>query len=244
MSFKQKTDPYSIADGTSLVVLSTTGGETASNAEAVGEDGSIVANTVYGETSAPSCTLALKSDLTKNAGDWKIGAVSTASDKKYALGEINISTSAGGAPSISVSGEQVHADAATGCYYPVPAFTLSKKHHAQILFSAFSLGNVAGVHLTSAAYKISGQISKVTKEGSCIAFDIVQGRIEVTVTLKQCGSAAPALTAGTGFAITSPLAETNPDAEYPTFTATLVMYLAKADAAAQAAQTVTVSQPA
>lgn len=242
MSFKQKTDPYSIADGTSLVVLSTTGGETASNAEAIGEDGSIVANTVYGATSAPSCDLALKSDLSKNAGDWKIGAVSTSNSKKYALGRITISTSAGAAPSISVSGEQVHNDAATGCYYPVPAFALSKKHHAQILFDAFSLGDVAGVHLVSANYEISGQISKVTKEGDCIAFDIVQGRIEVTVTLKQCGSTAPSLTAGTGFSITSPLAETNPDAEYPTFTATLVKYLAKSDAAA--ATTQSQSQPA
>jgi len=232
MAFKIKTEPYGIADGNILVVLDVNGGEQATNVEAVGEDGSIVANTVTGELMNPSATLALKAALTKALGDWKLGAVTTSNTKKFALESIDISTSAGGAPSISISGKQVQGDATTGCTYSVPAFTLLTKHHAQILFSAFELAGT-GCHLIAANYHITGTINLVTKDNEPIAFDIVQGKIEVSVTIKQCGSTAPTLTAGTDFQITSPLAETNPDADYPTFTATLTCYLEKDQPAAQ-----------
>lgn len=229
MSFKQKSEPYGIADGTALVIISTTGGETATNTEAIGEDGSIVANTVTGFVSAPTAELALKAALEKSAGYWKIGAVTTASSKKFALGSIRISTSAGGAPTISIGGNEVQATATTGCYYPVPAFKLTTKHHAQILFSAFRLAG-AGCHLITAEYTISGTINIVTKDNEPIAFDVVQGKIEVSVSVKQTGQVAPELTAGDNFQVVSPLAETNPDAEYPTYSATLVRYLEKSNA--------------
>ena len=233
MSFKTKTEPYGIADGTNIVVLDTQGGETAQNVEAVGEDGSVVANT---ETLVnPSATLALKAAISKTLGQWKLGNVSTDGTKKFALEKIEITTTAGAAVSISIAGKQVQSDATTGCTYSVPAFTLTTKHHAQILFSAFSLSGT-GCHLTSATYTIEGTINLVTKDGSVIGFDIVQGKIEVSVSIKQCGSAAPELTAGDGFQVTSPLAETNPDADYPTFTATLTKYLAKDAPAAQTTQ--------
>lgn len=233
MSFKTKTEPYGIADGTAIVVLSTNGGETAQNIEAIGEDGSIVANTVIGLLKNPSAELALKAAISKAAGAWKIGAVTTSDTKKFALASIRIATSAGGAPSISISGNQVQDDAATGCYYPVPAFALTTKHHAQILFSAFSLSGT-GCHLVSAEYTISGTINVITKDGDPIGFDVVQGKIEVTVSIKQTGTTAPTLTAGSNFQIVSPLAESNPDAEYPTFSATLVQYLEKSDASSNA----------
>jgi len=231
MSFKEKSEPYGIADGTVLVILSTTGGETATNTEAIGEDGSIVANTVTGLVAAPTAELALKATLETTNGSWKIGAVTTANNKKFALGSIRISTSAGGAPTISIGGNEVQATAATGCYYPVPGFKLTTKHHAQILFSAFQLGG-AGCHLITAEYTISGTINIVTKDNVPIAFDVIQGKIEVSITVKQTGAAAPEIAAGDNFQIISPLAETNPDAEYPTYSATLVRYLTKSDASA------------
>ena len=232
MSFKTKTEPYGIADGNILVVLDVNGGEQATNVEAIGEDGSIVANTVTGEVMNPSATLALKAALTKTLGAWKLGKVSTQGTKKFALETIDISTSAGSAPSISISGKQVQADATDGCMYSVPAFTLLAKHHAQILFSAFELSGT-GCHLITANYHITGTINVVTKDNVPIAFDIVQGKIEVSVTIKQTGETAPTLTAGTDFQVTSPLAETNPDADYPTFSATLTCYLEKDAPAAQ-----------
>jgi hypothetical protein len=229
MAFKTKTEPYGIADGTTLVVLSTTDGKTASNAEALGEDGSIVANTVYGETSAPTAELALKADWETDDGDIQLGAVTTSDNKKFALGGIHIRTAAGAAPTISIKGEQVQSDAASRCVYEVPGFSLTTKHHAQPLFGAFSLSGT-GCHLQGADYDITGAIGKATKDGDCLTFDITQGKIEVSVSVKQTGTTAPTLAAGTGFQIVDPLAESNPDAEYPTFSAKLVKYLTKTDA--------------
>ena len=232
MSFPAKVDVYGLAEANKIIIQSTTGGETATNVEATGEDGSIVANSVIGELANPSCDMQLQADVTKAAGAWKIGGVTTSNSKKFALEKISITTSGGAAPSISVSGKQVNSGATTGCYYPVPAFSLSLKHHAQILFSAFTLAGT-GVHLTGASYEISGNINVVTIDGVPIAFDVTQGKIEVSVTIKQCGEATPVLSAGTGFEITSPLASSNPDADYPTWTATLTQYLTKSDAASQ-----------
>jgi hypothetical protein len=232
MSFKTKTDPFGIADGTTIVALDVTGGESATNTEAAGEDGSIVANTVSSTLRNPSVTMALKAAISKTLGQWKIGNVTTENSKCFALGTIEITTGAGVAPGMSVSGNQVQDGAATGCYYPVPAFTLLAKHHAQILFSAFTLSGT-GCHLITANYRISGKINLVTKDHEPIAFDVVEGKIEASITVKQTGSAAPELAAGTGFAITSPLAESNPDGDYPTYTATLTLYLEKSDASSQ-----------
>ena len=232
MSFPTKKDVYGLVEANKTVIQSTTGGETATNVEAIGQDGSIVANSVIGQLANPSCEIQLLATLTKTAGAWKIGGVSTCESKKFALEKITISTNAGSAPQISVSGKQVHADASTGCYYPVPAFELTTKHHAQILFSAFSLAANDGNHLTSASYNIGGTVSVVTIDGDPIGFDVVQGKIEVSVSIKQCGGTTPTLTPGTGFEVTSPLASSNPDADYPTWTATLTKYLTKSDAAA------------
>ena len=226
MSFKPKTEPYGIADGTTLVITSVNGGESATNVEAIGQDGSIVANEVCGEVANPSAQLAVKADVTKTAGAWKLGHVTTADTKSFALESIDINTSAGAAPTVSVSGKQVQASATDGCTYSVPALSLSPKHHAQILFSAFTLTGT-GCHLTAANYKIAGTVNVVTKDAVPISFDIVQGKIEVSVTVKQCGTTEPTLSAGTGFSVTSPLALTNPDADYATYTATLTCYLAK-----------------
>ena len=230
MSFQQKVDVYGLAEANKLIIQSTTGGETATNVEAIGEDGSIVANVVCGEIANPSCQMKLKSSITKTAGQWKIGGVSSFNSKKFALEKISISTSAGAAPSISASGKQVNDDAATGCYYPVPAFELTTKHHAQILFSAFTLSGT-GCHLTGASYEIGGTVNPVTIDAYPIAFDVVQGKITVSISIKQCGSVTPTLTPGDGFIITTPLASSNPDAEYPTYSATLTKYLTKSEAA-------------
>lgn len=229
MSFPTRTEPYSIADGTAIVVLSSKEGASATNVEALDEEGSVVANVVTGVTSAPTAELALKADVSKSAGDWKIGAVTTSDSKKFALESITISTSAGVAPSISIAGKQVQADAVTACYYPVPAFSLSAMHHAQVLFSAFALSGT-GCHLQDATYKISGTINPVTKDNDIIGFDIIKGKIEVSISVNQTSTTTPTLAAGTNFQITSPLTRSDTDAKHPTYEATLTCYLEKSQA--------------
>ena len=231
MSFKSKVDYFGLAKEGAVVVVSANEGKSAQTVEAAGQDGSIVASEVFGETMAPSCDYKLKAAMEFTAqAPLKIGDVMTVDEKKFVRTNLSISTGAGSEPTVSASGEQVNDDAVTGCYFAIPAFKLLTKHHAQILFSAFELTG-DGCHLTGANYTLSANLAKATKEGVCLAFDVTNGRIEAKVTVKQCGTAAPTLTPGDGWKITAPLTESNPDSDYPTFTATLVKYLAKSDAA-------------
>lgn len=228
MAFVTKQDYYNLADSSSLLCVSTNDGATASVAEAHGDNGEIVASTVYAETSAPSCDYILKANWTKAANAIGLGSVSTVSSKKFALASITITTATGAAPTVSASGEQVESTATTGCVFSCPAISLPKTHHAHTLFSAFTLSG-SGCHLTGATYTLSANISKATKDGECVAFDVSDGKITASVTIVQTGTAAPTLSAGTDWEITSPLACSNPDANYPTFTGTLTKYLAKTE---------------
>lgn len=116
------------------------------------------------------------------------------------------------------------------CLYQLPAFTVTKKHHAQVLFGAFNDSNYgAGVHLKSASYSASCSVTKGEKEGKCLTHDVTEGKIECSVEFLQTGSATPNLTAGEGWEITSVLACSNPDADWPTWSATLTKYLSKTD---------------
>lgn len=223
MAFLAKTDYFGLS-GTALECTASNDGASASVAEAKGADGSIVAHEVYGETLAPSCDYLLKADWTSAAGAVKLGAVTAADGKKIVLGNLAVNTAAGSAPTVAASGEQVEEGATEGCLYEVPAFSLPKTHHAHILFGAFTLSG-AGCHLTAANYTASAGVTKATKDGAVLAHDVGEGKIEAAVTIVQTGSAAPSLSVGEGWSITSPLAMTNPDADYPTYGATLTRYL-------------------
>lgn len=224
MAFISKVDYYGIADGTSLVCTSSADGNSASTAEATGADGSIVASETYGESKSPSCDYALKAAWTPTA--LKLGTVNEVGDESFVLANVTINTAGGSAPTVAASGEQVEADATATCTYTVPTFTLPVTHHAQTLFSAFTLTGT-GCHLQSANYTISASISKGEKDGSTLSHDVNGGRIDAAVTIIQTGTTEPTLSAGTGWSVTSPLTCSNPDSNYPTWTATVTKYLQK-----------------
>ena len=147
-----------------------------------------------------------------------------------------INTAAGSAPTFSASGEQVEEDSTGVCQYSIPAFEVTKKHHAQILFGAFSYNKTVsggttstGVHLKSAAYTASGSITKGEKEGVCLTHDIVEGKIECAVEFVQVGDVKPEITPNLedGWDVTSKLTCSNPDADWPSWSATLTKYLVK-----------------
>ena len=171
-----------------------------------------------GETSAPSCTYVVKADATLTGQ--KLGSASGG----YVVSSISISTGAGTPPSITVTGEAVPSSSHTDCYYDTPACTVEVCHHAQTLFSAFTLSG-DGCYLTSANYTISGSLTKATKDGETIAYDIADGKIEAQVEIVQTGATEPSFAAGTDFTITSPLTKTEGDAAYPTWTATVTKNL-------------------
>ena len=219
MAFQEKTDYFGLAtESGGLVLTSSTENKSATVIQAHDEKGDVVAQEIVGETSAPSCTYVVKADATLTGQ--KLGFASGG----YVVSSISITTGAGTPPSITVTGEAVPSSSHTDCYYDTPACTVEVCHHAQTLFSAFTLsGN--GCYLTSANYTISGSLTKATKDGETIAYDIEDGKIEAQVEIVQTGATEPTFEAGTDFTITSPLTKTEGDAAYPTWTATVTKNL-------------------
>lgn len=235
--FIEKEDYFGIADDTNLVCVTSDDGRSNEYATATGQDGSYVAGYAYGEKLSPSNEYAMKAvTITKETGDIALGQINTVTEgegtsavtRSICLGQFDINTAAGEAPSFSASGEEVETNASDVCQYSIPEFTLTKKHHAQVLFNAFNTtGYGEGVHLKSASYSASGSITKGEKEGKCLTHDITEGQIECSVEFVSVNGVKPTLTAGTGWEISQCLACSNPDADWPTYSATLVKHLAK-----------------
>ena len=227
--FIEKNDYFGLADGTMLVCSSSEDGRSNEVASATGQDGTIVAHNVYGEKIAPSNEYVMKAvTFSKNEGELAIGQIHKLEDNQtcICLGSLSIGTSAGSAPTISASGEQVEDNSTGNCLFKIPAISLTKKHHAQILFNAFSFTGT-GIHLKSASYDITASITKGQKDGKCLTHDVVEGKIECSVEFLSVGGNKPTLTPGQGWEVTSVPSSSNPDADWPTWRATLTMYLTK-----------------
>ena len=227
--FIEKNDYFGLADGTMLVCSSSEDGRSNEVAVATGQDGAIVAHNVYGEKIAPSNEYVMKAvTFSKNEGELAIGQIHKLDDNQtcICLGSLSIGTSAGSAPTISASGEQVEDNSTGNCLFKIPAISLTKKHHAQILFSAFSFSGT-GIHLKSASYDITASITKGEKEGKCLTHDVVEGKIECSVEFLSVSGDKPTLTPGDGWEVTSVPSSSNPDADWPTWSATLTKYLTK-----------------
>lgn len=225
MSFKAKTDFFGLA-GNGLVITESNENKSASTAEGHNEKGDIVAFEVFGETMSPQCTyvLSANSQLSSMQCGTVINGTGDYSSYKFTLGSLTINTSAGSPPSIQASGEQVPNDSHTDCTYTFPSATLKMCHHAQILWDAFTLGGT-GCYLQQANYTAGGTISRATKNGETVSYDVTDGKLEVQLTITQTGDTKPTVTAGTDWTITAPLNCSNPDADYPSWSCTLSRYL-------------------
>lgn len=226
MSFKAKTDFFGLASG-GVVITESNENKTASTAEGHNEKGDIVAFEVFGETMSPQCTYVLSANtqLSSMQCGTPITGTGDYSGKKFTLGGLTINTSAGSPPSIQASGEEIPSGTShSDCTYTFPSATLKMCHHAQILWNAFTLTG-DGCYLQQANYSAGGTISRATKNGETVAYDVVDGKLEVQLTIQQTGSTAPTVTAGSDWTITAPLNCSNPDADYPSWTCTLSRYL-------------------
>ena len=219
MAFLTKVDPFGISSST-LAVKSTSAGNSGSGAEATDENGTIVAQESYGNRMSPSAEYALKKETTFD--EIVLGGVSTYKTKRVVLTQLTINTSAGGEPTISASGEEIEASADGTCpaNYTIPEFTLGVCHHAKILFSAFSLSGT-GCYLNSANYTAQCENGTAMIEGAVVAHGVYGAYLEVTAEIVATSGTVPTVTPGQGWVVSSPLAETNPDADYPTYSITL-----------------------
>ena len=227
MSFRTKHDFFGLTSTAGVVITESNENKTASTAEGHNEKGDVVAFEVFGETMSPQCSYVLSADA--SLASMKCGTVIAGTGdyagKKFTLGNVTINTSAGSPPTIQASGEEIPSTATTSdCTYTFPASTLKACHHAQILWGAFTLGG-DGNYLQQANYTAGGTISRATKDGKTVSFDVVDGKLEASLTIIQTGDTAPTVTAGTDWTSTAPLNCSNPDADYPSWSCTLSRYL-------------------
>lgn len=231
-AFIAKTDPFGISgSGKALALVSVSDGKSASVAEAKDEKGDVVAYHVYGETYSPTFEYKVKAagSVTFPALGTPVSAALQTGDTVQVIpNSISINTSGGGETTVSISAETVPSTA-VGCTYVYAGLsaTLGVCHHAKTLFSAFTLTGT-GCYLQSANYTISCDVGRATVDGAAVAFGVSNGSIECQVSVMQTGSTAPTVTPGSDWVMTAPLACTNPDADYPTWTCTLKKYLSAA----------------
>lgn len=241
MSFHPKKDYFGLS-GNGLVVRDSELGGSVEKYQPLNQDGDFCATEIYGADTAPSVNYAVKSAVT--LADVQIGeAKAEIEGKKYALESIEISTSAGAAPTVSAKGKEV-----TGCdgdvlsQYILPAFSLSPRNKAQILFDAFSLGG-KGCVLTECKATIECTVEVTKIAGERIASDSSQGVITVSGSIMRCGnvdgSEVPVVTPkaedvklgekSAKWVLTNApeLTETNPETEYPTYSFELQLTLLK-----------------
>ena len=226
-SFTDKKDYFGLtANSAPLEVIADNDGASNGYNDYKAQDGSFIDNIVYGEKQEPSNDLELTGDWTIADDAIKLGGVTTLDTKKFALGELNIETTAGELPTISASGKQVPSAAATTRYYAIPAETVKNDESAQILWGAFALTG-SGCHLQSAKYKCSAELPTKDKNGFPVSFGVSQGVIGCEVEIVQCGNTAPTLEAGENWHVSDKLKCSNPDSDCPTWTATLRRFLTK-----------------
>lgn len=154
-----------------------------------------------------------------------LGGISNVEGKSYCLTDVSITTAAGQAPTINCSGQQVEENATAACTSSLGVTSLNGLHHAQT-FGAFTV-NGDGCHLTQCSMSAKCVLNVVSKDGIALAHDIYDSRIEIagTIQVSDADYNEPSIVVESGWIITAPLTETNPDSNYPTYTFTLTKYL-------------------
>lgn len=233
MALKTKTDYYGIAT-TGLEVSDTSENRSISTAEAQGEDGFVVATESFGEKVAPTVNYVV-TGTSVTLSDVVLGeriAFGTGQNAhKLMLATITISTSAGNAPTVSATGQQVEdGDGIDNCTVTLDDVTISGLHHAQF-FGGITMSGT-GAHLTSSTYTLECTISTADVDGVTKASDLTGGKRTFTGNITVSGStyAVPTITLPSGWHFTTPVTETNPNGDFPTYTFTAEAPLA-ADAA-------------
>lgn len=226
MAFPSKVDYLGLSDS-DLILRDCDEGRSAEVAEATDANGDVAASEVYGEKNSPSASYAVKADVEK---DLVLGAVTTVTDggvtKYYALTQVQINTSAGSAPTVSASGEEVPSATASATFTVENGLAVLKSAIAQRPLDAFALSGT-GCHLSSCNLTASANFTDSTKDGVRLSWDCTNGRLVVDVSIIQTGTTAPTITPGTGWVVTSPLSRNSPDSDFPTWSVTLTKYLTR-----------------
>ena len=210
-----------------LTPKSSSDGKTSSLAEALNKDGDTAAHDVYGEVLAPQTEYAVTGNV--DLSGIVLGSIHNyGTSKKLMLTQVAINTQAGNPPTVTISGVEVEAAATAKRTYALTG-TLTPRSKAQDVCGAFT----ASDYFTQINTTASVDPHVETVKGVPVASDCAHGRIEVQATMTDPTGAA-AITAATsgGFTVTAATAETDPDANYQTKTATATKFLTGTEASA------------
>lgn len=216
MALSTKIDHFTQAANTVIKqIASAANTDFAVKATATNERGDIIVRDVSESRDSPSddfvCFAAGDLDL-------DLGAVFTYETSKIAcLLGINIQTTAGAAPKVTLSGEQLQAAATVTSTIAVGAITLSPRHKAQILAGAFTVSGT-GCHLTDCTLDVKANLTRATADGVTLAHDVSGATLTVTGTVVQSAATAPTIAAETGWTLNTPTSQTNPDEGHTTWT--------------------------
>lgn len=226
MSWDTKTDYCGLAAEGKLQIKSATMNRSGQYLEKLGKNAAIAATKAFGVNDSPSCDYTIVS--AHSLTGVKLGKILTVDGKKYALQSLKYECGAGSEPTFSASSRQVEETATennSNCF-DVPAFDVSPEEVAEIIAEAFALSG-AGCELTKCSLQASCTVNVHTVNGVAVASDVHTGHVQVSVTVGQYGEAAPSLAPATGWDISTPLTCTDPDSDFPEWTAVLSKPLAK-----------------
>jgi len=213
MGWQAAADKFGIA-GTVLEAKSDGKSATLQNKLATGQYGDVVAIKAFGPGSTENV------DYEVILAGTIAAALGIINADGIMLNSIAIGTSAGGAPTVKGAGEFIKTGAVTDPTYVLSGLAITPLHHSQIMASAFTWVGV-DVEIKDCSYTAKCTISRGTVEGNTRGFGIGGGIEEVSASFDGFGIAAPVITAGEGWTITTPVGETNPDSDYTKYTVTL-----------------------
>ncbi len=240
MSWDKKEDYCGLAVEDKLICKASNQNRGLQTLEKNGRLGQIAATRYFADVGAPSCDYTVASAL--EFKDLRLGAVTAVDGRNYALQSISVKTSAGAEPTFSATSQQVEDTAAkaTANTFAVPEFSLSPDEVAQFLFNAFTLADdveegeaaTATCELTECGAEISCTVGTSKVNGYPVASDVTGGKVVVSLTIGQYGTAKPKVSPADGWKLSSALTCSDPDSDMPTWTCALTKPLAKTMATA------------
>ena len=234
MSWESKTDYCSLAVANKIIIKASTENRSGQYLEKPGQHGAIVATKAFAALAAPSCEYTIKAPHAFDDGDIVLGTITAVDGEKFALASVHYENGADAEPGFSATAQQVEDDATTELSntFSVPAFDVSPDECAAVIMSSFSLSG-ENCELVKVAMDASCQVKPHTVKGVPVSSDVTMGHVQIQLTVNQYGTATPVLTPASGWDVSQRLTCSDPDADFPVWTATVSKPLEKTCVALQ-----------
>lgn len=222
--FNAATDIFGL--GENWKVKSATLNASGSTAECKNSLGDVTHRDHYGDRIAPSAEYEIAGEVTSLPA---LGKVIDVDGRKVCLSQITITTRAGAAATVSVSGVQVEDGATTLRTYACPGVKITTRHRAQD--ATGDLGATAPATLTEATFTFQVDVTLAEPKGEICASDVSNGRYEASYTHAVGDATEIAAPECTGSkVVSSPVSKSSPENDYVTYSYSVTDTLTGTDA--------------